>query len=171
VRLALQNNKKMTFSKTIFAFVSLAFLSAAHAHDYTAAKLKVNHPWARATVAAQSVGGGFMSIANQGSSDDALIAVKWADSQTLELHTHSVTNGVMQMRQVDKIVLPAGKTVTLAPGGFHVMFMMLKSPLAVGEKRDAVLVFEKAGELKVQFKVEPLDYKPAGANAGGAHAH
>jgi periplasmic copper chaperone A len=51
------------------------------------------------------------------------------------------------------------------------MFMMLKSPLKVGEQRNAVLVFEKAGELKVQFKVEPLDYKPAGATAGGAHAH
>lgn len=160
--------------KTIQLFLAslaLCLSQLAAAHDYTAAKLKVNHPWARATVAEQSVGGGFMTISNQGTSDDALIAVKWADSQTVELHRHTMANGVAQMRQVEKIALPAGKSVQLAPGGLHVMFMALKSPLVVGEKRDAVLVFEKAGELKVQFKVEPLDYKPAGAMAAGAHAH
>lgn len=153
------------------ASLALCLSQLAAAHDYTAAKLKVNHPWARPTVAAQSVGGGYMTITNQGTTDDALVAVKWADSPTVELHSHTMAGGVTQMRQVSNIALPAGKSVQLAPGGLHVMFMGLKSPLAVGEKRDAVLVFEKAGELKVQFKVEPFDYKPAGAKVSEAHAH
>ena len=157
--------------KTLTATFSFAWLSLASAHDYTAAQLKVSHPWARATVAAQTVGGGFMSITNAGKTDDALLAVKWTDSQSVELHTHTMEGAVMQMRQVAKITLPAGKTVHLAPGGFHVMFLTLKTPLAVGEKRSAVLVFEKAGELKVEFKVEPLDYKPAAVGAGAAHVH
>lgn len=153
------------------ASLALCLSQLTSAHDYTAAKLKVNHPWSRTTVAGQSVGGGYMTINNQGTTDDALIAVKWGDSPAVELHNHTMADGVMQMRQVFKIALPAGKSVQLVPGGLHIMFMGLKSPLAVGERRDAVLVFEKAGELKVQFKVEPFDYKPADPKMSETHAH
>ena len=62
---------------------------------------------------------------------------------------------VMEMRQLDAIDLPAGKTVEFKPGGLHVMFIGLKQPLAIGSKVPVTLKFEKAGEVKVEFDVMP----------------
>ena len=61
----------------------------------------------------------------------------------------------MRMRQVDAIALPAGKTVKLEPGGYHLMFVGLKAPLKAGDKFPMKLKFEKAGELTVDVRVEP----------------
>jgi copper(I)-binding protein len=64
-------------------------------------------------------------------------------------------DGVARMHEVDALDIPAGATVTLAPSGLHVMFMGLDAPLVAGASIPATLVFENAGELAVEFKVEP----------------
>ena len=85
-----------------------------------------------------------------------------ATAQRVELHSMNMKGDVMEMRQVDAIELPAGKTVELKPGGLHLMFMGLKQPLAVGSKVPVTLRFEKAGDVNVEFDVLT---KPA------AHGH
>jgi copper(I)-binding protein len=73
----------------------------------------------------------------------------------VELHTMSMDGNVMRMRQVDSIDIPAGKTVELKPGGLHVMFMDIKTPLKTGASFPLTLKFEKAGDVKVNVAVQP----------------
>ena len=74
-------------------------------------------------------------------------------AERFELHTMAMKGDVMEMRQIDAIELPAGKTVELKPGGLHVMFIGLKQPLTIGSKVPVMLKFEKAGDVKVEFDV------------------
>ncbi|GAA4335177.1 hypothetical protein GCM10023144_28130 [Pigmentiphaga soli] len=152
--------------RTLFAALPLALAAfGAHAHGYKLGQIDIGHPWSRATVAGQPTGGGFMKLTNHGA-DDKLVAVRSDISASAELHTMKMEDNVMRMRQVDGIALPAGKTVELSPGGLHIMFMKLKAPLKQGESFPATLVFEKAGQIKVDFKIEA-----PGAGAGGHDMH
>ncbi len=135
----------------LFAFLST---SAVQAHDFKAGAITIGHPYARATAAGQPIGGGFMKLVNAGAGADRLVSVNAAVSKSVELHMMTMEGDVMRMRQVDSIELPAGKTVELAPGGYHVMFVGLKAPLKAGESFPVKLRFEKAGDVTVNVKVE-----------------
>jgi len=107
-----------------------------------------------------------MTIQNTGATDDILIEVRVPSIPRVEFHlSETDANGVARMiHQADGIPVPAGETVSLQPGGLHVMFMGLNGdPFEVDEKIDATLVFEKAGELAVTFNVEAR----SAANHGG----
>jgi periplasmic copper chaperone A len=115
------------------------------------AQVKVDQAWARPTVPGQQGGGGFLSMSSP--TADRLISGSTPLAERFELHTMAMKGDVMEMRQVDAIELPAGKTVELKPGGLHVMFIGLKQPLALGSKVPVTLKFEKAGEVTVEFNV------------------
>jgi periplasmic copper chaperone A len=117
------------------------------------AQVAVELPWARPTVPGQQGGGGFLVLRNSGPNADRLLSGSTPLAERFELHTMAMKGDVMEMRQVDAIELPAGKTVALKPGGLHVMFIGLKQPLAIGSKVPVTLKFEKAGEVKVEFDV------------------
>ena len=102
-----------------------------------------------------------MTIMNHGAADRLISAAAPISAKT-ELHTHINDNGVMRMRKIPAIDLPAGETVTLKPGGLHVMFMGLKAPLQEGGSFPLTLTFEKAGTVTVQVSV-----KKAGAMSHG----
>lgn len=137
------------------------------AHDFKQGALEIQHPWARPTVAGQSAGGGYLAIRNTGSVADRLLGGTAAGAASVELHEMRMDGDVMRMREIKALELPAGKLVTLAPGGLHLMLMGLKAPLKVGDKLPVKLRFEKAGEVEVVFHVQS---KPAPA-ASTAHAH
>ena len=139
---------------TSLAAVLLSLVAlAAGAHDYKAGAIAIGHPYARATAAGQPIGGGFLKLANDGA-DDKLLSASAAVSASVELHEMKMEGDVMRMRQVDGIALPAGKSVELRPGGFHIMFVGLKAPLKAGDKFSMKLKFEKAGEVEVMVNVE-----------------
>jgi copper(I)-binding protein len=81
----------------------------------------------------------------------------------------SMDNGVMKMRPLEKgLAIEPGKTVKLAPGGYHLMLMDLKSPLKKGDKLPLTLEFEKAGKVQVSFDVQGVGAQgPAGGGKGG----
>jgi copper(I)-binding protein len=138
--------------------LSLALAAAlalpALAHEYAVGDLAVGHPYAAATAAGAKTGAGYLSVTNAGAEADRLLAVE-ADFPRVELHTTEVdAAGVARMRPVEAVEVPPGATVTLAPQGTHVMFMGLEAQLVEGERVPAVLVFEKAGEVAVEFAVE-----------------
>ncbi len=100
----------------------------------------------RATVGTMSSSAAYVSIMNHGKTSDRLLEVTSALAKKTELHIMEMNNGVMKMRQIEGgINIPAGKTVQLAPGGYHVMLMGLKAPLKAGESFEITLVFEHAG--------------------------
>ena len=145
---------------TALAGVALALASLfAQAHEFKLGALTVGHPVARATAPGQPVGGAFMTITNAGA-DDRLLSISAANAASVELHTMKMEGDVMRMREVDAIALPAGQTVKLQAGGYHVMLMGLKAPLKAGDRFPATLKFEKAGELKVEINVEAASGAP-----------
>lgn len=138
------------------AALVLAALPAA-AHDYKLGTLEIATPWTRATAPTARSGGGFMTITNKGTTADRLVAARSNASAKVEIHEMKMDGSVMRMRELEKgLEIPPGATVTLKPGGFHIMFMELKAPFAVNGKVPLTLVFEKAGSIDVEMKVEAM---------------
>lgn len=129
--------------------------------------LVIEAPWTRATPAGAKVAGGYMAITNTGSTPDRLIGGSFPLAGRFEVHEMAVTNGVMTMRELAKgLEIAPGQKVELKPGGLHVMFMDLKSPLREGQPVKGTLVFEKAGTVEIEYRVAPI-----GARSPGAHVH
>lgn len=156
--------------KKIYAVFLSLFMVAASAYadqEIKFGKLKIEDPYARATVPAQKAGGAFVKIKNTGAADK-LIAVSSPVAKEMQLHTMSMEGNVMKMREVKAIDIPANGTVELQPGGFHLMLIDLKSQLKAGDQIPVKLKFEKAGELEVKFQVK--DMRPAHGQPGHDHS-
>ena len=154
----------------IFAAVlmGLMMLSPAMASDLMFGTLQF-----RATIGSMPSSAAYLSITNHGAMADRLLAAESSLSLKTELHTMEVTNGVMKMRQIDGgIDIPAGATIQLVPGGFHVMLIGLKAPLTVDENYDVTLVFETAGKVKVTgLAKRPADLKISAPHSPEAQSH
>lgn len=118
--------------------------------------LKVQVAWARATPGGAKIGAAFLEIQGAPDADDKLIGASSPVAQVVELHDHIKDGGVMRMRRIESIAIPAGKAVTFKPGGLHLMLIDLKAPLVEGDAFDITLAFEKAGEIKVTAPVLKL---------------
>ncbi len=119
--------------------------------------VSIENARAFATAPTAMAGGGFLTITNAGDQDDTLIGIR-ADFPRVELHTTEFTDGVARMMHLDAIPVPAGETVSLEPGGLHVMFMGLRgNPLEEGETIPATLIFENAGEVEITFDIVKRD--------------
>ena len=112
-------------------------------------------PWARATAPGAKVAGGYMLIRNQGAAD-RLVSASSPAAAKVELHVHVNDNGVMRMREVPGYDVPAKGSFELKPGGAHLMFLDIKQPFKEGEKLPVTLKFEKAGEVRAEFRVGRL---------------
>lgn len=129
---------------------------AATAHEYRVGDIVVDHPMAQETAKTAVAGAGYLIIINTGDTADRLVAVE-ADFPRVMIHESVVDDGIATMKHLADIELAPGETVTLEPGGKHVMFMGLNGdPFEVGEKVPATLVFETAGRLDVVFNVEAI---------------
>src|SRR6202012_3148657 len=114
------------------------------------------------------LGGGFLTIENKGSAPDKLIGVSADAAGKVEVHEMAMDGGVMKRRPVEGgLTIDPGKTVKLAPGGYHLMMMDLKNPLKQGDKIPVTLEFEKAGKVAVSLDVEGVGAKGPDAAGGG----
>lgn len=94
----------------------------------------------------------YMTITNEGDADDTLVAAS-APMAVTELHESMEHDHVISMEHVHEIPIPAGETVTLEPGGLHIMLMDLTEELAPGDTFDLTLTFAEAGEVTVEVTV------------------
>ena len=162
-------------SKYLYAVSALAMLSAqlalvaaAHAADYDVGSIHISQPWSRATPKGASSGAGYMTITNKGTAPDRVNCVSSDASAQCQIHTMSMQDGVMKMRPVEGglEILP-GQTVTLKPGGLHMMLVDLKHPLEAGGTMKATLKFDHAGTVDVEYPVAAIGAPAPGADAGG----
>ena len=117
------------------------------------AEVTAHAPWVRGTVAGQSVTGAFMELTS--STDTTLVGVESPVAKSVELHTMEMSaDGMMKMRPLERLLLPAGKTVTFAPGGYHIMLTDLHQPLKAGAKVPITLIFEDAQKKKQTLQVQ-----------------
>ncbi|WP_353199823.1 copper chaperone PCu(A)C [Sandarakinorhabdus sp.] len=149
--------------KQLILAAALAMAASADAHEYKVGQLRIDHPVLRVASPVSKTGAGFMAITNRGTAADRLVSVITAGSNRADLHGTVAKGNVMQMRSVSGgVPVPAGATVSFAPGGLHVMFIGLKAPMRDGAMMKARLLFENAGPVDVEFKTEP---------AAGGHTH
>jgi|SRR5579883_2364025 len=149
-------------TRMIHALCVLAFLVALMtrplwAEDVKAGNLVITQAWSRATPGGAKVGGGYLTITNEGSTPDRLIGGSAEFAAKVQVHEMSMNNGVMTMRPLEQgLVIEPGKTVKLSPGGLHLMLLDLKAPLKQGERVPVTLEFEKAGNVSVMFDVRGI---------------
>jgi copper(I)-binding protein len=146
-------------TRRILLPLALAVLcgATAMASDYKVSALEISQPWARATPPSAPAGGGFLKITNTGSTPDRLVSASSPVADLVQVHEMKMDGSVMRMREVEKgLEIPAGGSVTLAPGGYHLMMMGLKAPFKQGASVPVTLVFEKAGKIDVELTVEAM---------------
>ena len=117
-------NKKLYFVLTILVTMLLAC-------SKQAPEISITDNWVRATAEGQEVGAAYMTITS--TSDTRLVKVESSASDSVEIHSMSMENGVMKMRMLEQLDLKANTPNKLAPGGFHLMLFDLKKPLKAGE--------------------------------------
>ncbi len=100
-------------------------------------------------------GAAWLTIRNTGG-EDRLIGAESPAVERVEIHTHIHEGGVMMMRKVEGIDLPAGGEAVLKPGGDHLMLFGLKAGLKTGDSFPLTLLFEKAGRVDIEMRVAPL---------------
>lgn len=121
--------------------------------------IRVLDPWARPAHSMAGMHGmgsttaAYMTLRNDGSESDALIAVRTDVAARPEIHETRIENNVARMVPIPRLEVPAGGQVQLRPGGLHIMLMDLRRALRVGDRFRVVLVFERCGELPVEVVV------------------
>lgn len=143
--------------KTLLALTAALFLAAPlSAHEIVAGDIQIIHPHIPQPPASAKAAGGFMAIVNNGTEAEYLIGVESDAFMKVALHESKVdANGVGTMTHIERLEIPAGGTVNLERGGYHLMFMGPVAPLAEGQMVKSALIFEKAGRVEIEFEVEP----------------
>ena len=163
--------KDMIMTSTLRTLAYAVFFAAllavpACAEEVNAGDLVITQAWSRATPGGAKIAGAYLTIENRGSTADRLIGGSGNVAARVEVHEMAMKNGVMTMRALDKgLAIEPGKTVKLAPGGYHLMLFDLKNPLKQGDKVPLTLEFEKAGNVNLSFEVQGVGAQaPAGAD-------
>lgn len=116
--------------------------------------LAITGAFTRATLPNAPVGGVYLDITNNGAADDRLVSVATPAAGVAQIHQMKMDGDVMKMNELpDGLVIPAGETVKLEPGGYHLMLMQLTGPLVEGQSIAVTLTFEKAGPVELQVPV------------------
>jgi copper(I)-binding protein len=148
----------------LFALAACGETSAPPPAAPRAGALHVDNAWAAPTPGGVDVSAGYLTLVNDTSADDALVSASSPRAERVEVHEMTMQDGVMQMRAVGRLAIPAGESVDLAPSGRHLMFYGVAEPFAEGQTIPVRLTFEHAGEIDISLPV-----RRPGAAHDGAH--
>ncbi|HWD60194.1 MAG TPA: copper chaperone PCu(A)C [Stellaceae bacterium] len=130
--------------------------------------VKIINAWARATPGGAQTAAAYVTL--ESPTGDRLTGVSTPAAQKADLHSMTMEGSVMKMRPVDGIDLPPGQSVTLKPGGYHIMMTGLAKPLAAGQSFPLTLNFAKSGAKSVTVSVEKVGAMgPGGSASSGEH--
>ncbi len=136
-----------------------------------ASAIEVDQPWARATPPGSTLSAAFMTLTSSADQSDRLLEASSPSAGRVEIHETRMVGDVMQMRQIEQgLSIDAGSTVTLEPGGLHLMLLDLRAPLLAGESLPLTLRFEHAGEIVVDVSIRAPGEQDA-AEDGHEHHH
>lgn len=135
------------------------------AAEFTVGNVVITHPWSRSTPAVASTGAVFLTLSIRGDGRDRLLAADSPIAARVELHEHTMDNGVMMMRPVPGVDISAARPTVFEPGGLHVMLMGLREPLREGSSFPLTLTFEKAGSIEITIDVMDVAVVPVGHGA------
>ena len=131
------------------------------AHKFEAKYAIIDHPWLRIAGEQSITAAGYFELTNKLNKPIILIGAKAEFAKIIEIHEMKMEGDVIQMRMISGgLKIPPNGSLTLKPGGRHIMFTKLKEQLKHGEQRPVNLVFERHGEIVVSFKVEDIGRQP-----------
>jgi copper(I)-binding protein len=139
----------------LYAFILISFATLiVPDNSHSTERVEITKAWLRATPPSAMAAGGYLVITNNTDNDDTLIGVEFSQAGKSEIHEMRMNDGVMEMRPHKQgIKIPAGETITLKPGGFHLMFMGMKSQLKDGQNYRVKLTFIHSGAMEIDFPV------------------
>jgi copper(I)-binding protein len=160
----------MHFRSLIGSVAMLVLSATSQAQDYRVGEMRIDHPYARATMPGQTSGAAYLTLENKGKNSDKLVSITSPAAKSVEIHTMSMEGNVMKMREVSHIEIKPGAKVTMKPGdGYHIMLVGIQQPLKAGDQVPLTLNFEKSGKVEVSAQVADKGAKAAGAK--GDHHH
>jgi copper(I)-binding protein len=133
------------------------FHAAVPAQEFTVRNLTIVEPWSRALPPNAPNGAAYFRVENSGGESDRIVSARTDIADTVEIHMHEMDGGMMKMRRVESVEVPAGGEARFKPHGLHLMLFGLKEPLAGGTSYALTVVFEKAGELDVSVDVKRVE--------------
>jgi periplasmic copper chaperone A len=145
--------------RSLPGLVLLAFVCAA-ARAAGPSAVTVSDPYARAVPPGQPNSAVFMTLTNDSGAPHALIAAQSPAAKTVELHTHVKDGGMLKMRKIERIEVPAHGSVTLKPGALHVMLIGLNGPLVPGGEVNLTLSFDDGAQTQVKAPVRVIQTTP-----------
>jgi len=145
------------FAAALGVLAVLGSAAPVQAHEEKTGDITIVHPWSRPAAQGQN-GVIYLDIHNKGPADDRLVAVGTPLAERVELHRSTIEEGVHRMERVESVVVPAGGTVTLAPGGPHVMLVDLKFMLMEEETIPVSFTFERSGTITTGVEVQGGGY-------------
>ena len=152
-----------------FLFAPFLWSGPAAAAEYQLGSLQITQPWARATPKGAASGAAYLTVKNTGTKAAHLNCVSSDAAAKCEIHEMSMAGGVMRMRPVEGgLEIKPGQTVTLKPGGFHMMLTGLKAPLQEGKTLEATLGADGGGTAHVEFPIAAVGAPGPSGSAGGA---
>jgi copper(I)-binding protein len=131
--------------------ITLALALLCAAPSWAEDLVRVDAPWARATILASRPGAAYLTLTSAGG--DRLVAIGTPVADQVMLHATDQVEGISRMSHLETLELPPGQAVTLAPGGMHLMLMGLREKLLEGESLPLTLRFEVAGEMGVEVPI------------------
>jgi len=134
--------------------LSMAACSSTGTGGSPGGRVMVTDAWARPSTGMAMAAAAYLTITNGTGEADALLSVSTPAATNPEIHeTAAAGSGMMGMHPVDRIDIPAGQTVKLEPGGYHIMLINLTGELTAGSTIELTLTFEKAGPITVTAEV------------------
>ncbi len=149
------------------ALIAAFIITLSNAVAFAADAVRVSNPWVRATVPGQSVASAYMDLTAHAPA--ALVAAESPVAHKAELHVMTMDGGVMKMRAIEKLELPANHTVSLKPGGYHVMLTGIKRELKAGERVPLKLTVRDRKGVQSTLQVDAEVRSTAGAAMGHGH--
>ena len=153
--------KRYILASTLILLAPAAFAC----ETVTVGGMSLRNAWSKATIGASRPASFYVEIANNGASDDALIAIMTPAADKPMLHQTVIQDGLATMPHVEAVDVPAGETVSLSPGGYHGMLMELTTALSEGQTFPVTLTFEQAGAIEIDTQVLPMRAQEAQCDA------
>jgi len=148
------------FERCMFSVIGTLALTLALvtgvAAEGVADKITVNDPYIRAVPPVVKTSAAFMQFQNSDAVEQFLVSASTPAAAAVELHMHTADDGVMRMRQIAHVHLPPNKTVSLQPGGLHIMLFDLTAPLNVGDQVPITLTFEDGSTKEISAEVRSV---------------
>ena len=144
--------------KYLSAFVIT--ISLLISNTVSAKPITIDHAYVRATPPHAKNSAAFMTISNNSETSIKLIGASSDIAQRVELHSHTMDDGLMKMRQVKNIVIQANNQIILQPGGYHIMFLGLKQKLQDGESVKLKLHFDNEQMITLTLPIEKIKTAP-----------